>query len=211
MKLLAGCTVLLLLAGCNIVGPAFVAIHGPEKVKREYALDKERTTVVFIDDRANVLPRRTLRRDIGRSAQEMLIKKSGLKDVIDADSALQLAAAENYDAPRTIGSIGRELGADIVVYVTVDEFLVSTDGISYTPKVSMRCKVIDAANDTRLWPMGNNEQNGHAFAVAPPVSPSDTPTSNAALVRAQKDLAQLAGIGISQLFHEHELQNSVIR
>src|SRR4051812_9808950 len=74
------------LPGCNILGPAFLLVHGPEKAPAAYKLDKERSTVVFVDDRSSVLAKRALRQQIATAAQNELLKQGVLVNVIDASS-----------------------------------------------------------------------------------------------------------------------------
>ncbi len=65
------------LTGCNILGPAILLVEGPPKVQAQFTLEKKRPTVVFVDDRASVLPRRALRQQIAAMCQNALPGWSG--------------------------------------------------------------------------------------------------------------------------------------
>ena len=44
------------LPSCNIVGPAFLLVHGPEKIKKLHTLDPRRPTVIFVDENNRIKP-----------------------------------------------------------------------------------------------------------------------------------------------------------
>ncbi|MEX2219017.1 MAG: hypothetical protein WD749_09680 [Phycisphaerales bacterium] len=188
-------------AGCNIVGPAFYLVHGPEKTKRLYELDAKRATVVFVDDRGNRVPRRSLRLMIAQEAEKTLLKGKALEDMISADSAMAAAGNDRSDRPAPITEIGRALKADVVIYATVDQFDLSPDGATYAPAAVLRVKVIDAANDTRLWPA---DAAGHPLTVRMTARSRDIPTGTAARYTAEEELAKQAGMELANLFITHE-------
>ncbi len=79
------------LAGCNILGPAILLVEGPPKVPAKFTPEKKRPTVVFVDDRASVLPRRALRQQIAAMCQNALLKEKVLTNVIDTTAAMSVA------------------------------------------------------------------------------------------------------------------------
>jgi hypothetical protein len=189
------------LAGCNIVAPAYYLIHGPEKTKKLYPLDEEKTTVVFIDDRQNRVPRRALRVAIGQEAEKTLLSQKVVKDMISAESALNAAGSDRHAHPASVSEIGADLKADIVIYATMDQFTLSTVGQSFAPLVSMRVMVIDVAADQRLWPA---DEAGYPLAVRPVLTAREMPTSLAGRFQVEDELARQAGVELAQLFYNHE-------
>lgn len=206
--LLAGAT-LAAVPGCNILGPALYLAHGPEKIDKLYELDPTRNTVVFIDDRANRIPRRVLRVTMAQEAERLLLEKEVLEPgkLISSQSALAAASTDKYDRPMPVSEIGRAVGADTVIYVTIDEFSLSPDGQSFIPSVMMRLKVIDAADEERLWPKENAA--GHALRVRLPIKQGVAPTSLSAQMQYQQELAKHAGVAIAKVFYKHELEKGV--
>ncbi|MBM4108723.1 MAG: hypothetical protein FJ255_07915 [Phycisphaerae bacterium] len=186
------------LSGCNVVGAAFFVVHGPEKVKKEFDLPKERATVVFVDDLNSVLPRRALRQTLADQVQGELLGKKVLVDVVDARSALNAAVRERPDEPMRIVDVGRAVQAEVVIYVSVDAFTLSEDGQSFAPAAALRVMVTDAVSDKRVWPA---DPAGRELLVRMPLSPSDIPRSQSALVEAENKLAQYAGSAVAQLFY----------
>lgn len=192
---------LVLITGCNIVAPAYMIIHGPEKVPAQHELEKERPTVIFIDDRANRLPRRTLRQTIGEAAQEALLKNKALTDVIDTRGALAVSNQDRAGQAMSIVDIGKAVKAEVVVYATVDAFTLSSDGQSFSPTATLRVKVIDVIADKRVWP---EEKEGYPLALTFPTRVSDIPDTATEIRQREEETAILIGQSLAQLFHEYE-------
>lgn len=198
----------LLVAGCNIVAPAYLIIAGPEKVPAQHELEKERPTVVFIDDRSNRLPRRALRQTIGEEVQRALLADRALTDVIDTRAAITVASQDRVGQAMSIVDIGKAVKADVVIYATVDSFALTTDGQSYSPVATLRVKVIDVATDKRTWP---EEATGYPLTLAFPARSSDVPQNTTELRAAEEGLARQVGVGIAQLFMKYERTQGATR
>jgi len=194
--------------GCNIVGPAYVLIHGPEKAQALHTLEKGRPTIVFVDDRASVLPRRSTRLGIAEAAQEALLAEGALVDVIDARNALATAARETPGDPMDIAAIGRGVQAEVVIYVAVDAFELSADGQSFLPSARARVKVLDVTKTegARLWPA---EREGHPIVLQLPVRTGELPRTPAEVAAAEAGLAQQLGVAVGRLFFDYEVRTPV--
>jgi len=189
--------------GCNIVAPAFLIIHGPPKVKKQYELDANRSTVVFVDDRANVMPRRSLRTVMTQSADEMLINKDVVKqeNVLTSVAAMQVASQERYGSPKTIVEIGRAIDAEVVIYISMVDWSLTRDGVSMAPTMRARVKVIDAKENKRLWP--NQTVNGYPVTVELPAALGAQPETRAERAQVEAELAKIAGVKVARLFFTH--------
>ncbi len=198
----------LALAGCNILAPAFYVIHGPEKVRKLHELDPNRPTVVFVDDRANRIPRRALRGTIARSAEETLLQRRVLRNVVASSSAVQAVSADRYGSPMPIDEIGRAVEAEVIIYATVDAFTLSPDGSTVEPSAQIRVKVIDATSGQRLWP---EDRNGQAVTIRIPQRPGYAPSTRAEAGQLEEELAARIGVGLAQIFYDHERQTSARR
>lgn len=198
-----------LLTACNIVGPAVVLVHGPEKTDAQFKLDPKRTTVFFVDDRGNKLDRRALRSTIATTAQTILMKERVLDErkVIDAASALMLVSNEPAGEPMDIATLGRSVEAEVVVYITIDRFGLSPDGATYQPSATMRVKVVDCINTpARIWP---EEPEGKAVSVSMPQRQGDAPRNAGDAMRAQDRLAEECGRAVAEVFYRHTTQRRV--
>jgi hypothetical protein len=190
------------LGGCNIIGPAYLLVHGPEKTPAQHELDKQRPTVVFVDDRASVLPRRAMRQQIGAATQNTLLKEHVLKNVIDTTAIMNAAAHETSGEQMDIASLARAVQAEVVIYVTVDAFMLSPDGQTFSPEARYHVKVIDVTKpNARVWPA---EHEGHPVAVMMRTSTSATPKSATEQATALTALTDRSGTAIAQLFFSHE-------
>jgi hypothetical protein len=200
--LIGGAISLAGLSGCNIVAPAYYLIHGPEKAPKVYALDKTKTTVIFIDDRANKIPRRALRISVGDEAEKTLLKQKTVKDMVSSQSALAAAGNDHSDKPLSVTEIGEAVKAQVVIYATVDAFSLSGDGTTFAPFMKMRVRVVDVASDTRLFPP--DDPKGYQLTSKMPASAHDIPTGTSARYQAEDELAKYAGVELAQLFFDHE-------
>lgn len=188
--------------GCNIVGTAAVLVEGPPKIDAVYSLDSKRPTVVFVDDRNNVLKRVAIRQVIAQAAQSELLDQGTLKNVIDCKAAYQVVGRDKSNNVLSIVEVGKAVNAEIVIYVTVDAFGLSPDGNSYSPAASMRVKVMDVTKDQpRIWP---KEREGYSFMASFRQQAAKMPESLSEVAQAEDLLAKQCGRAIQQLFDTHE-------
>lgn len=189
------------LPGCNIAGPAYYFVRGPEKIRRAYTLDEKRPTLVFVDDRGSVLPDRMVRREIANVAQQRLLDEGVLEDVISFDSALSATGGDSFSRPMSIVEIGRAVGAEVVIYATMDRFALSSDGVTYEPTAAARVKVIDVAAGERDFPTGMQE----SFPIGVTLNPRQgtAPTTSGERRAAQRDLAEQLGVNLANVFLDH--------
>lgn len=196
-------------ASCNIVGPAYVLIHGPEKRPAEFELDSQRPVVVFIDDRGSRLDRRPLRNTVARTASDALLKSKTVKTAIDPASALIRVSGEQPSAPTDLTSLGTSVGAEVLIFATVDEFTLSRDGTTFQPTAVVRVKVIDCINrPSRLWPDSSTPE-GYPLEVVLPFKQGVAPSNGAEYVKAQENLAIALGERLAKLFYSHEVNSRV--
>ena len=201
-------TLLLLMAiaglgSCNIVGPVAYLVHGPPKVKAKFELDPDRKVVFFVDDRANRLPRRTLKNVIGQSAEETLINQGGAdpEQVIASRSATLAASTETNSDLMSIAAVGKAVGADRVVYISIEGFSISRDGATVQPQAGALIKVIDVEEDRRIWPA---DRKGFPVKVQLPAAGTPIPPDRAGVNQIQIGLAEVLGVQIARAFFEHE-------
>ncbi|MCA9292209.1 MAG: hypothetical protein KDA20_00160 [Phycisphaerales bacterium] len=195
----------LLCAGaCNIVAPIVYAVEGPPKNKAVADLEGNRPTVIFVDDRNSRLPKRSLRSDIARMAEQTLLDKDIIKTgrMIAATSALRAAAGESGDEPLSIVDIGREVGAEVIVYAEVKEFTLSRDGASVSPAAALEVKVFDTMTNARIWPAGDG---GYPLVISLPTGHGQVyGMSLAERSAAERELANTVGLRLAQLFFTSE-------
>lgn len=193
--------------GCNIVAPAAYAIHGPGKVDPVFALDKERTAVIFIDDPSSKVAQRRLRHSMADTASRTLLQKKVVNDVIDSRTILNAASKERHGDRMSITELGRAAGADVVIYAVVTNFSLTAEEGTFVPTTTMRVKIIDVAQGQRVWPAS---EAGYLLEVRLPQRPSSLSQDRARL-NMESQLAERSGVALAQLFYRHEITESAAR
>ncbi|MEM9064671.1 MAG: hypothetical protein AAGB51_04195 [Planctomycetota bacterium] len=196
-----------LLAGCNIAAPAYFIIAGPPKRDASFDLEQERPTLVFVDDRANIAPRRALRTMSARAATQVLLDQGELNDAIDPTPAYRVASQDELATPQPIEAIGTAVGADVVLYAILDTFDLRGATDSSGPTAVARVKVLDLETRQNVWP---GTPTGFPIRVVLPKPPNFGLTGRTDQVELENALAQQLGVGIAQLFYTHEYTTSVI-
>jgi hypothetical protein len=195
------------LSSCNIAGPAFYFIHGPEKADAVFTLPPEKTAVVFIDDRNSRLPSRAIRQEIAKGAEETILDGKVLKaDLISSETILPIATSERFEKPKTIAEVGTAVGAKTVIYATVDGFALSQDGAEMNPMAKLRVKVVDSESQKRLWPPAG--QDWYMLDVTVPTKSSVVPRTVGERTIAEQEFAALVGKRLGQLFVKHEVRDA---
>ncbi len=205
--LLSAGTMLFASSGCNIAAPIAYAIHGPEKVMPVYTLDKDASTVIFVDDPSSKIALRRLRYSIADAATKTLLEKRVLTDMIEPRGILAAASKERHSQRMSITELGKSVGADIVIYAVVTEFTLFPEAGSYTPTATLRLKIIDVAEGKRVWP---DNEFGSQFKVAIPQLPSTTGIGKSEQVKIEAELAARTGVGLAQMFYKHEINETVL-
>ncbi len=196
-------------AGCNILGPIAAVAAGPPTTPAKHQLDSSKTYVIFVDDLRSKLPKRSLRDIIAQSAEERMLAEGLLKPerLISASATRRIAASETNEAKMPIVEIGRRVGADAVIYITIDGFLLTRDGLSAMPTVLSRMKILDVNENTRIWPPS---EEGHVMIIQPQQQMGDLPPDLAGRNAMEVALAKRFGLAIAQVFYKHEIRQSAI-
>jgi hypothetical protein len=193
--------------GCNVITPVAYAIHGPGKVEPQFTLEETARTVVFVDDPSSKITQRRLRYAIAKRATDELLEKRILVDMLDPRGILTAASNEQYGQQMSISELGRSVDADIVIYAVVTDFSMSPEVGAYLPRATMRVKIIDTRDSTRVWP---SDERGHATNIQIPQRPGTGPASTGERVELENRLAQRSGLGLAQLFYKHEITETVL-
>tara|TARA_R110002072_G_scaffold42064_20_gene118676 strand:- start:107436 stop:108107 length:672 start_codon:yes stop_codon:yes gene_type:complete len=196
-----------LVPGCNIATPIAYAIHGPEKIKPVYSLAEDAKTVVFVDDPSSQITQRRLRYAIANRTTKELLEKRILVDMLDPRGILTAASNERFGEQKSIAELGRSVGAEIVIYAVITDFSMSPETGTFIPRSTMRVKIIDVASGTRLWPP---DEKGAPLYIQIPQRPGTDPSTTGERLQVEQDLAERTGLGLSQLFYKHEIQETVL-
>lgn len=207
MKLLRPLAVSLLLAaaaaaGCNLVAGAYLLAHGPEKNPALFTLPRQASAVIAIDDRGSVIPQRSLRDTIGKTAEEEILQQNLVREMVAARLATAVMSRERYGQPMSIADIGKAVNADIVIYVTIDQFSLSKDGSTLSPIANGRVKIIDSHTGQRLGPPEGSGDEFYPLVVDLPAQ-GEVNSVTSQQQRLQ-DLARVTGNYLARMFYDGE-------
>ena len=192
------------LAGCNWVEAIAYVTQPDPKIEAVFFLP-DKKTVVFVDDRRNLLNPSRLRRTIADRASEELMINKVITTAIAPRAAMAVASShDRYRNVMTISEIGQEVGAEQVIYVEMMGFQLTADGYTPEPLIVCRIKVLDVVNDTRIFPPMTSDQSTHTLQVT-----IERPSTKDYLSREAQDalteqLAIKAGDDIAKLFYKHD-------
>ena len=191
------------LGGCNIVGPIAAVAAGPPKTEARYTLP-DVPTVVFVDDRENLVSPSTLRRTIAeRANQELMLNKLLTTTINPQDAILIASRSDKASNLMDIEAVGRAVGAHQVIYVQVTQFSETPDGYTPIPTAAANVKVIDVANHQRVFPGPDMAAGYPVKSTGAPVDPSlyaSRPTRQ----KIYESLASQLGDQVAKLFYKHE-------
>jgi hypothetical protein len=193
--------------GCNIVAPIAYIVEGPPKIDAEYTLE-DRPTVVFVDDRGNVIPSnaQAMRRTLADTlSQELMVRKLVTTTISPRDAMAVASARDKHGELLAIDAIGREVGAEQIIFIEMLAFGLSPDGVTPRPTSICQVRVIDVERRKRLYPEG--DESGQVARTVQTALPEFDPTvarSAASRLKIYQALADLTGVEIAKLFYKHE-------
>ncbi len=193
--------------GCNLAAPVAYAIHGPEKINPVFSLSENATTVIFVDDPSSKIAQRRLRYAMADTATDQLLEKRIVKDMLEPRGIISAASKDSHSSRMSISELGQSVGADYVIYAVITRFSLTPETGAYIPQASLRVKVIDVAQGKRVWP---DSEFGHPLEIQVPQLPGQSPTGSTNRLAIEQQLAQRAGLGLSQLFYRHEISETVL-
>jgi len=186
-------------AGCNIIIPASYLIEGPPKIPAVFELPSKRT-VVIVDDKANRMARVALRVEVGDSTGTELLANDVVAEVITTRDAVALIRRmDTASKPISIQRIAESLGAEQVIYVEIDEFVLAGGRSEGGPQAVALIKVLDITTGTRLWPSVGSEA---VASELQDINPSILDTS-AGRREIEDKLAAKLGSDIAKYFYAH--------
>ncbi len=190
-------------AGCQVGWVLLERMFPKRRVPAEFKLPKKATVLVFPDDVENPLSYPPVKRILAQRVAQGLLEKKLVAAVVPHDRLTALRAAEPDFNRLAVATVGRKLGADVVVYLAVDAFSLKDNPVNtlWRGKFAVRVRVVDVQKG-RLWP---DQTAGHRVAVSLPLAESTSETFGAELARM---LAERLGEKVVGLFHEHYVERN---
>jgi len=165
-------------AGCSILGVAAYKLHGPAKVPAEY-VPEQKPMLVLVENYEHQSSVNAHADLLGR----LLVKELEARKVaplVSLDKLQELRDARPAEFPRmSMAAIGREVGADQILYVQLHRSDVTplSGGDALDGKTAASVKVVDVASGDTLWPGGAGAEAGRPVAAATRLGGADNGTN----------------------------------
>ena len=185
---------------CNIMaGVGYIVSKEPQK-EAVFVLP-DVPTVVFVDDRRNIMHPTRLRRVVADEITKALIENQLVTNLISPQDILRVSAAKDrYGEILPIDELGKAVGATTVIYVELTAFALTTDGQTANPIANCRVRVIDAVQKKRLFPT-----TSAAYPVIATIKKVNPYTVHSAseTKKLAEELALVLGNNVAEMFYLH--------
>ena len=190
------------LSSCNIVaGVSYIISPDPEQ-KAMFTLQDVRT-VVFVDDRRNMMHPSRLRLVIASRVTTDLLTKKIVTTLVSPKDVFRVSAAnDRYNEPLPIAELGKSVEADVVIYVEMESFGLTNDGKTANPVARCSLRVISVVENKRLFPTDQAVYfvNANLKRVKP-----HRIASNSEIRKLAEELAEELGDSIAKVFYDHNI------
>jgi hypothetical protein len=201
-----------LLGSCGLAAWPVEAFAPPKKVKAEFKPPEGRTLLVFVDDMVRPVDYEPIKSELAQQINDLLIEKKIAGGVIPYRNVIDLASRRPDFNALSVGEVGRELKADIVLYVRIDKFALRDEGGGpmWHGQLQVTVRMVDVENgwnnrsEARLWP--KDKPDGHLIPLAEtPPSTETAPNHAQEITRA---LARNVAAEVVRPFHDHKESRS---
>ncbi|MBT4523413.1 MAG: hypothetical protein HOI88_06640 [Phycisphaerae bacterium] len=204
MKLLALLSLLFVFCSaatsCNIAS-VVTYVASPDPSKEAVFVLPNVATVVFVDDRKNVMHPTRLRRVVAERITKDLLEKDILTTMISPRDILRVSSSsDRYGEPVPMDQLGKSVDASVLIYVEIVGFSLTSDGQTAKPVANCSVKVIDVRNRQRLFPL--DDMPYFVRANVTNIAPSRL-SGSGEVRKLSEELAETLGDEVAKLFYEH--------
>lgn len=203
----AACMALLSLGGCETAG--FIASVFDKNLQPALFTPADQPTLVLVEDAPQpVLDQPDLAGLIAGRVAQILIEQKVITKFTDSGAVAELRArTPDFDtepAKWNIARIGREVGAQQVLYISIQEFGLTEEGVIFRPRATVRVKFVDAQSGQRLFPPAADQygSSGHPITTQRNYGSMDGASQATQVILARR-LAEDIAQDIARLFYEH--------
>ena len=189
------------LTGCPVVAYLVNAFAPPETIPPKFEIEKGKVILVFVDDFQKPVSYEPIKESLTNKLNALLVDHDVAADVISYDDLEDLIHTRRDFNRLSIPDIGRELKADVVLYVSITRFSLKENDLSplWQGKMEVMVKVCDATKGI-LWP--KDRADGYPVAAAD-TRPSES-LSETYGIQVAESLATRMAKTIALQFYEHE-------
>jgi hypothetical protein len=205
--LLRSCLVLMLTApllnvSCHALLPFLIAkTQTTQKVRAEYNIPKDKKILALVESSLCETDQ-PIARMLTDQLNSRLTKEKIAASTVPYSAILDFAAVNPRFGHMRPFEIGRNLKADIVCYVLIQEFRLKDQNLGQLWRGNFQATValLDVATGKQLWPVAGHEGHWVKPASTPPATES-SPDYAAELARS---LCESMADNIAKLFCDHE-------
>lgn len=193
------------LGGCQLLWAVLEKTFPQQRVPAVFDLPGGRKVLVFPDDMLRPVSYPPIKRALAEKVNQLLIRHKLAAETVPYDRLIDLQGAEPDFNSLAIGTVGRKLGAQLVIFVAIDRFSLKETPIStmWQGEFAAKVRVVDVRRGKgRLWP---DDPAGYALKV------SKRATENPSETYGQELSAELAndlGEKIAGLFRAHRVDRA---
>ncbi len=189
------------LSGCQGVFVLAEKLFPKQTVPAKFKLPKKKIVLVFPDDLQNPVSYPPIKRRFARKLNELLRQERLAGETIAYEKLVELQAAEPKFNLMSIPKIGRKLGAELIVYLSIEEFTLKDNPVDtlWRGRFAGRAKVVDVV-EGRIWP---DESAGYPVSVTTPLAESSSEAFGEELAKL---LAENLAVEVARLFHSHKVE-----
>ncbi len=193
------------LGGCAPFAYVAAQFAPPERVAPVYEPPKGKTWLVFVDDFRQTVNYEPVRRALTEQLNERLIEEDVAAEVVSYDRLMELVARAPDFGKMRVGEVGRQLGAEVVLYVDLKSFrLKEHDQTSlWTGMIQTEVRLVSPESE-RLWPQDCGPDQG--YEMTPVALPPVDEASETYAGELTRELAGKQATEIARLFHQYEIR-----
>ena len=139
--------------GCAVVAWTAAQFKGLEKIRALYHPPRDKKYLVLVESRTP-LNYPVIKTDLTRRINRLLIEHDLAASTVPHEMLANLSAAREDFNEMAISQIGEALGADVVLYVEIDEFMLKESRASplWRGRLSTNVRMVECPSGERLWP-----------------------------------------------------------
>jgi len=187
------------LAGCPAVGWFAAQFAPPPKVDPLYTFPKGEAVLVFVDDPTATVQYAPIKAELTERLIEELRANNACDEIVPQIRLLDVGARSGFDQ-LAISEVGRQCGADVVLYVQIEEFQLKDepDHPLWHGRIRTSIRVVDV-KEGRLWPKGRPD--GHPMdLIETPMTPE---AASGYRTQLAGELADRMADRIAKCFYKH--------